>query len=154
MSKKKTFRVGGPQSPSSISSSFIFSFVLLPFFLNTKMNSQGCLSISWGESSERRVDSFYNRDDLQRDFSFGTREAKKKRRNLLGSWHRSLAQLQEDPRDQFSFTPISGKIKSCLDMRGTSWTVGRERAWERGGGGSRGQGRNRQQRNDRSTIKK
>ena len=35
--QKKTFRVGGPQSPFSISSSFILSFVLLPFFLNTKM---------------------------------------------------------------------------------------------------------------------
>ena len=34
--QKKTFRVGGPQSPFSISSSFILSFVLLPFFLNTK----------------------------------------------------------------------------------------------------------------------
>ena len=37
--KKKTFRVGGPRSPFSISSSFILSFVLLPFFLNTKVNS-------------------------------------------------------------------------------------------------------------------
>ena len=36
--QKKTFRVGGPQSPFSISSSFILSFVLLPFFLNTKMS--------------------------------------------------------------------------------------------------------------------
>ena len=36
--QKKNFRVGGPQSPFSISSSFILSFVLLPFFLNTKMN--------------------------------------------------------------------------------------------------------------------
>ena len=36
-SQKKTFRVGGPQSPFSISSSFILSFVLLSFFLNTKM---------------------------------------------------------------------------------------------------------------------
>ena len=35
--KKKTFRVGSPQSPFSISSSFILFFVLLPFFLNTKM---------------------------------------------------------------------------------------------------------------------
>ena len=35
--QKKTFRVGGPQAPFSISSSFILSFVLLPFFLNTKM---------------------------------------------------------------------------------------------------------------------
>ena len=35
--QKKTFRVGGPQSPFSISSSFILSFVLLPFFLNTKI---------------------------------------------------------------------------------------------------------------------
>ena len=34
--KKKIFRVGGPQSPISISSSFILFFVLLPFFLNTK----------------------------------------------------------------------------------------------------------------------
>ena len=31
--KKKTFRVGGPESPFSISSSFILFFVLLPFFL-------------------------------------------------------------------------------------------------------------------------
>ena len=37
LEKKKTFRVGSPQSPFSISSSFILSFVLLPFFLNTKM---------------------------------------------------------------------------------------------------------------------
>ena len=37
-SQKKTFRVGGPQSPFSISSSFILFFVLLPFFLNTKTN--------------------------------------------------------------------------------------------------------------------
>ena len=37
--QKKTFRVGGPQSPFSISSSFILSFILLPFFLNTKMNN-------------------------------------------------------------------------------------------------------------------
>ena len=36
LKKKKTFRVGGPQSPFSISSSFILSFVLLPFFLYTK----------------------------------------------------------------------------------------------------------------------
>ena len=36
-SQKKTFRVGGPQSPFSISSSFILSFVLLHSFLNTKM---------------------------------------------------------------------------------------------------------------------
>ena len=36
--QKKTFRVGGPQSPFSISSSFILSFVLLPFFINTKMD--------------------------------------------------------------------------------------------------------------------
>ena len=34
--KKRTFRVGGPQSPFSTSSSFILFFVLLPFFLNTK----------------------------------------------------------------------------------------------------------------------
>ena len=34
--QKNTFRVGGPQAPFSISSSFILSFVLLPFFLNTK----------------------------------------------------------------------------------------------------------------------
>ena len=38
-SQKKTFRVGGPQSPFSISSSFILSFVFPPFFLNTKTNS-------------------------------------------------------------------------------------------------------------------
>ena len=38
--QKKTFRVGGPQSPFSISSSFILSFVLLPFFLNTKNYSR------------------------------------------------------------------------------------------------------------------
>ena len=38
--QKKTFRVGGPQSPFSISSSFILSFVLLPFFLNTKMKKK------------------------------------------------------------------------------------------------------------------
>ena len=31
-----TFRVGGPQSPFSISSSSILFFVLLPFFLKTK----------------------------------------------------------------------------------------------------------------------
>ena len=37
-SQKKTIRVGGPQSAFSISSCFIFSFVLLPFFLNAKMN--------------------------------------------------------------------------------------------------------------------
>ena len=36
--QKKTFRVGGPRSPFSISSSFILSFVLLPFFLNTNMH--------------------------------------------------------------------------------------------------------------------
>ena len=36
---KTTFRVGGPQSPFSISSSFMLSFVLLPFFLNTKINT-------------------------------------------------------------------------------------------------------------------
>ena len=35
-SQKKTFRVGGPQSPFSISSSFILFFVLLPFSLNTQ----------------------------------------------------------------------------------------------------------------------
>ena len=35
-SQKKTFRVGGPPSPFSFSFSFILSFVLLPFFLNTK----------------------------------------------------------------------------------------------------------------------
>ena len=34
--QKNTFRVGDPQAPFSISSSFILSFVLLPFFLNTK----------------------------------------------------------------------------------------------------------------------
>ena len=33
--KRKTFRAGGPQSPFSISSSFIPSVILLPFFLNT-----------------------------------------------------------------------------------------------------------------------
>ena len=32
----ESFRAGGPQSPFSISSSFILSFVLLPFLLNTK----------------------------------------------------------------------------------------------------------------------
>ena len=37
--QKKTFRVGGPQSPFSFSCSFILSFVLLPFFLNTKMKN-------------------------------------------------------------------------------------------------------------------
>ena len=36
--QKKSFRIGGPQSPFSISSSFILSFVLLPFFLNTNVN--------------------------------------------------------------------------------------------------------------------
>ena len=40
LKKKKTFRVGGSQSPFSISSSFILFFVLLPFFLNTKMSSR------------------------------------------------------------------------------------------------------------------
>ena len=34
--KKKTFPVGGPQSPFSPSSSFILSFVLPPFFLKSK----------------------------------------------------------------------------------------------------------------------
>ena len=48
--QKKTFRVGGPQSPFSISSSFILSFVLLPFFLNTKMNT----------SCEPHVNGFYD----------------------------------------------------------------------------------------------
>ena len=37
--KKKTFRVGGPQSPFSISSSFPIFFVLLPFFLKKKVYS-------------------------------------------------------------------------------------------------------------------
>ena len=37
-SQKKTFRVGSPQLPFSISSSFILFFVLLPFFLNTKFD--------------------------------------------------------------------------------------------------------------------
>ena len=36
---KKTFRVGGPQSPLPLSSSFVLFFVLLPFFLSTKMNT-------------------------------------------------------------------------------------------------------------------
>ena len=39
-SQKKTFRVGGPQSPFSISSSFILFFVLPPFFLKTKTKNQ------------------------------------------------------------------------------------------------------------------
>ena len=39
--KKKRLRVGGPQSPFSISSSIILFFVLLPaFFLRTKINLQ------------------------------------------------------------------------------------------------------------------
>ena len=38
--KKKRLRVGGPQSPFSISFSFILFFVLLPFFLNTKTERQ------------------------------------------------------------------------------------------------------------------
>ena len=37
LKKKMTFRFGGPQSLFSISSSFILSFVLLPFFLKTKI---------------------------------------------------------------------------------------------------------------------
>ena len=36
-----TFGVGGPQSPFSISSSFILFFVLLPFFLETKKITRG-----------------------------------------------------------------------------------------------------------------
>ena len=36
--KKKTVRVRGPQAPFFFSSSFILSFISLPFFLNTKMN--------------------------------------------------------------------------------------------------------------------
>ena len=41
MSKKKDFsaRVGGWQSPFSVSSSFILFSVLLPFFLKTKMKT-------------------------------------------------------------------------------------------------------------------
>ena len=37
-SHKKTFCVGGPQSPFSMSSSFILFFTLSPFFLKTKMS--------------------------------------------------------------------------------------------------------------------
>ena len=36
LKRKKTFRVGGPQSPFSISSSFILFFVLLHFYLKDK----------------------------------------------------------------------------------------------------------------------
>ena len=36
--KKKNFWVGGPQMPFSLSSSFILFFVLLPFFIKTKVN--------------------------------------------------------------------------------------------------------------------
>ena len=52
-SQKKTFQVaiGGPQSPFSNSSSFILFFVLLPFFLKTKMTTSMnknllCFSVS------------------------------------------------------------------------------------------------------------
>ena len=38
-SQKKTYRVGGPQSPFCISSSYILFFVLLPFFLKIKINN-------------------------------------------------------------------------------------------------------------------
>ena len=37
ISKKKRLQVGGPQSPLSISSSFILFLALLPFFLKTKI---------------------------------------------------------------------------------------------------------------------
>ena len=37
LKKKKTFRVGGPQSPFSISSSFILFFILFPFFFKTQI---------------------------------------------------------------------------------------------------------------------
>ena len=50
-SQKKTFRDVGPQSPFSISSSFIFFFVLLPFFLNTKKKT----------SCELQVNGFFGR---------------------------------------------------------------------------------------------
>ena len=43
-SQKKRLRVGGPQSPFSIASSFILSFVFLPFFLNTKIVMYSLLS--------------------------------------------------------------------------------------------------------------
>ena len=49
-SQKKTFRVGGPQSPFSISSSFILFFILFPFFLNTKMKT----------SCEPQVNGFFD----------------------------------------------------------------------------------------------
>ena len=41
--EKKTFRVGGPQSPFSISSSFILFFILLPFFLKSKKPAFLCV---------------------------------------------------------------------------------------------------------------
>ena len=48
---KKRLRVGGQQSPFSISSSFILSFVLLPFFLNTWRNklftTEWCFNIRY-----------------------------------------------------------------------------------------------------------
>ena len=50
--QKKTFRVGGPQSPFSISSSFILSFVLLAFFLNTKTKELCCGYVQVGERIE------------------------------------------------------------------------------------------------------
>ena len=43
---KPNFRVGDPQSPFSISSSFILFFVSLPFFLKTKLPTLNRLSLS------------------------------------------------------------------------------------------------------------
>ena len=53
--KKKTFRVGGPQLSFSISSSFIFFFVLLPFYFKKK--NYRCILISTGSSTKTREDS-------------------------------------------------------------------------------------------------
>ena len=58
--KKKDFRVGGLQSPFSISSSFLLFFVLLPFFLNTKndffveFNGESEAKMRTGTRSNRR----------------------------------------------------------------------------------------------------
>ena len=55
---KKTFRVGGPRSPFSISFSFILFFVLLPFLLNTKMNTVIVCCVSIQEKVRRSPKGF------------------------------------------------------------------------------------------------